>query len=217
MNTYAYNPNIYGIESSIGGSVEEILKALIPALSIVFIILLFCLPIVILEYVFMSISLQTLSRRRQVSKSWFAWVPVFNLWLMGAIASDYDKQNGKRAKWHKRLLITYILFLVFDLIAGFVSGFATALSSSNSELALILLLIALAFYLVVIVFSIIYCVFYYITIYKIFKSTAGDLAWLFLLLAIFVPISLCICLFVFRKKGYEVMPEDNLVVEQING
>ncbi len=222
MNSFDFSSNIQngldyaaGTSSAMGEGEMGILAFLMSFLLSFGLVLLLTLPIVIFQYVFTSISLQTLSRRRKVSKPWLAWIPYCSTWLLGAIASDYDKQNGKHKRWGRRLITTYLLEMVLLILgyAGYLIGVIFA--ESSTSLALVILLIALAVFLVDFVFAILYAVFYYICIYKIFKSTAGDLAWLFLLLAIFVPISLPICLFVFRNKGYEVMTEDNLIVEQV--
>ena len=88
-------------------------------------------------------------------------------------------------------------------------------SESDPMTAIVILLVALLVDFVAFIFAVLLSIFIYVCIYKVFASTAGKLAWVYLLLAIFVPLSLPICLFIFRKKGYERMTADDLVVEKI--
>ena len=219
MNTYGY---AMGSDYAMGSSAFSGtgLLSTLSTFFVLFLIFYLCYEIisfitVIYAYIFEGIALHTIAKRRAISKPWLAWIPLAKFWLLGEIASDYDRQNGKNKKWGKKIITSFILCYssLFIAIALLVVGMV--FSESNPMTAIVILLVALLFDLVALIFSLIYCITVYTCIYKVFASTAGKLAWVYLLLAIFVPLSLPICLFIFRKKGYERMPVDDLVVEKI--
>ena len=61
-------------------------------------------------YVLTALALQTLANRRGLNRSWLAWVPVVNVWLLGSLSDQYQYvvkgQNKSRRKWLLGLSIT---------------------------------------------------------------------------------------------------------------
>ena len=41
-------------------------------------------------YIFMSLGLYAIAKRRQVPHAWMAWAPVLNVWLLGKISDQYQ-------------------------------------------------------------------------------------------------------------------------------
>ena len=75
-------------------------------------------------YVIMSMGLYTIAERRGIPNPWLAWLPVGNVWILGAIADHYrtatrgEKQNRRMA-----ILILSIAVVVVAVVGvGFTLG-----------------------------------------------------------------------------------------------
>lgn len=67
----------------------------------------------IVSYVLTSMALYTMAQRRQISKAWLAWVPVFNCWIIGSLSDQYRYvAKGQVKSKRKILLILNILEMV---------------------------------------------------------------------------------------------------------
>ena len=70
----------------------------------------------LLTFVLTSYSIFTIAKRRDISNPWLAWVPVIQLWVVGAIADDYQqKVHHMAGKKRKVLLLTMILNVVLTV------------------------------------------------------------------------------------------------------
>ncbi len=86
-------------------------------------ILLYFAPI----YVLYGIGLYTISKRRNISGAWLAWVPVVNGILVGGIADHYAKvRTGKRGKLRWGTGVLSVL-TVGTLSSGLVISYYTAM------------------------------------------------------------------------------------------
>ena len=168
----------------------------------------------IVAYVLQSISLQTIAKRRGIAKPWLAWIPVANNWIFGAIARDYDKQNGINRRWDKILLILSIVvialcFALEIIVLAFVFMLVSG-SSASPELAARSVLYIIMMYLPIIpifVLTSILNLLKIVCLYKLFESTVPNKALTYFLLFYFVPFAAPFCLFACRNKGYEIAKE----------
>lgn len=85
----------------------------------------------IVGFVFSAIALRSIARRRGISHSWLAWVPVANLWVLGSIADQYrDIAKGEIKNRRKTLVILSVVralatvAAVACVIVGIVTAFA---------------------------------------------------------------------------------------------
>ena len=66
------------------GSGEEALMGLMSTLM--------SIPASIIQiavYVFTSLALYTIAKRRGINHPWLSWIPVANVWILGSIADQY--------------------------------------------------------------------------------------------------------------------------------
>lgn len=184
-------------------------------LAVLILVYLLLMGFLILNYVFQSLSLHTLARRRGIANPWLAWIPFGDSWIIGALARDYDKQKGISRRWDKILLILsivgiamfsiiYIAFFVYLIInmatldsAGITYGEDIAFEMLGGILVFYVLLIASA-----VVMSAVTAL-TYICLYKIFESTVPEKALKYFLIHLLVPFAAPFCLFACRNKGYE--------------
>ena len=140
----------------------------------------------IVFYVFESLSLFTIAKRRGIPNYGLAWVPIGNMWIIGKLADQYDNYvKGRNMK-------------LAGLLLGFGAG-AAGLALIGG-LAYIFILMPLA-YLALIALI----VFEFIALYKIYHAASPDSAVVLLVLSIFFSVIIPFVLFAFRKKdeGYE--------------
>lgn len=75
-------------------------------------------------WVFRSLALYTIGRRRGLKNPWLAWVPVGQEWIIGSVSDQYQYlTQGKNQNRRKILLILKLAAVVIGLVAGVVGIF----------------------------------------------------------------------------------------------
>ena len=162
-------------------------------------------------YVLMSLGLYTLAQRRGIQHAWLAWVPVGSLWILGAIADDYQlKVMGQVKNRRKALLILWIVLFVLAILlvalaVGMAMGFALDPNITGSDAVSSILVVVVA-YLALIVLAIVATVFQYICLYDLYASCDPSNKTLYLLLSIFVGGLSSIFVFICRNKDQGMYP-----------
>jgi hypothetical protein len=88
-------------------------------------------------YVLMALGLFTIARNRGIQKSWTAWVPVANLWLLGCISDQYRYVTlGQEHNSRKRMLTLGIIQLALIpvaavLLLAWIACFAAIMGAGN--------------------------------------------------------------------------------------
>ena len=74
-------------------------------------------------YIFLALGLYTLAQRRGIANAWLAWLPIGNVWLIGAIADDFKlKAQGKKRSlryWVTALLALTLVLAILLLVITF--------------------------------------------------------------------------------------------------
>ena len=178
-------------------------------------------------YVFTALALYAIANRRGLKNPWMAWVPVLNMWTLGAIADDYQQMvNGQKKARRKVLLaleiaVDVLAVLMIVLCIGMIGGVLANMDPITGEVpesaimsvglsAVGVALLALPLMVV----AIVKLVFQYIAYYELFKSCEPGNAVLYLVLSIFINICLPVFLFVCRKKD-EGMPKPQPGIPQM--
>ncbi len=188
-------------------------------------ILFFLLLVAAIMYVFESIAMFTIAKRRKIKYYGLAWVPVANAWLYGCVADQYDYiTTGKRKNARTLLLVLGIAMLViaaivmaFALTAGIKADTSYAFNEYNmfsdyygynnysAGGDIIAVAGILLFSFIMMAVSVVYIVFFYISLYKIYKSCSPGNAVVFLVLSIFFSVTLPFFLFAVRNKDLGVV------------
>ena len=154
-------------------------------------------------YIFLSLSLFTLAKRRGILHPGLAWVPVCGArWIMGSLADQYVYFAEGKVKYQRRLLLwlevgMYVLLgLFFALVGGLVAGAVL----QNETQAVTMAIWMLLGYFLLLVEIIVFAVFQYIALHKIYKSCDPKNTTLFLVLSILFNITMPFFLFACRKK-----------------
>lgn len=209
----SYGPSTPNVAS------DEVLAAIL-AVYMGFIMVMLAFALV--AYILQSLGMYTIAQRRGIRNPWLAWVPVGNLWIMGSISDQYQYVvKGKRTNRRKILLGmslgsvgTIILMFVVILVAAI----NMALSRSEAEAATVAGLMIIGFmlmYFAMITLLITQMVFQYISLYDLYASCNPGNATLFLILSIFVSVTMPFFVFACRNKDEGMPPrvQEQSVVE----
>ncbi len=171
--------------------------------------------IAIASYILQALGMYTIAKRRNISKPIFAWFPGTNIWLLGAIADDYDeKVKGVKKKSRVVLVSLYIAMLVLAVITVIAVVLLEVTLLAGGEVnstAIVFIVVVAILYIGVFAIAIVATVFMYIAYYKLFKSCNPDNAVVFLVLSILFSISLPVLIFVSRKKDDGLLKDDAVV------
>lgn len=170
------------------------------------------LVICIVFYVFYSIGLYSIAKRRELRYPGLAWVPVASDWMLGLVADQVDLIcAGKKSK-QRRLLLWFsagsYLLAAFMLIA--ILTVVNSYSFSSPSL-MMMTWFPLLFWGV----AITYTVFYFIALYKLYRSCSPDNAVPLIVLSIIFTVIIPFVMFAIRKsdKGIPRLP-DKLPAEE---
>lgn len=166
----------------------------------------------IAAYVLQAIGMYAIAKRRNISKPVFAWIPVANVWLLGAIADHYDETvKGVKKKSRVILLSLEIATLIIAAIVSVISIIAIvmlAVETYSEALLMGYTIISVVLCIVIIAIAVVAVVFQYIAYYKLFKSCNPDNAVVYLVLSIFVSFALPIIIFISRKSDKGLLVEN---------
>lgn len=186
--------------------------------SVFYAILFISLAIGLVFYVFQSIGLYTLAKRRGVRYPGLAWVPIGSNWILGCLADQFDSVSRRKRSAQRHALLWLpvgMLVAVFvELIIILPPTFATLprfwndniYQNALSDTIYHYLPVILACYFVILGTAITYMIFHYIALYKVYKSCNPDTAIAFLLLSIFVSVTMPFLIFAGRKEDLGMTP-----------
>jgi len=177
-------------------------------------------------YVLQSLGMYTIAKRRGINKPWLAWIPVGSAWIMGCISDQYRYvAKGQIKNKRKTLLTLEILVAVMAIVFGVMFGvlimqmiaYDDTMFAVDQTLEMNVIgsfAGVLGGGLVVSGLSIVLVVVQYMALYDLFTSCEPKNGALYLVLSIFVSITLPIFLFICRNKD-EGMPPRKTQLEHI--
>ena len=154
-------------------------------------------------YVLQSLGMYTIAQRRGIANAWLAWVPVGNVWILGAIADDYQlKANGLIKNRRKLLLGVNIGVVAIAPLAMIL----LAMSAIDPDAIFAVLGILILFMLALMVVAVVAAIFTYICLYDLYASCDPSNKTLFLILSIFFGNVSAILVFIVRNKDLGMTP-----------
>lgn len=174
----------------------------------------------ILIYVLEALAVQAIARRRGINHPWLAWLPIGGPWMWGCISDQYQYVvKGQIRNKRKALLVLSIFQLVLSIVVNIqavramlaVIGFSLNPPMNMTEETIVDLLlgpvlsmggVTLLYLCVMIPMTIIQ----YFCLYDIYRSCDPGSAVVFLLLSIFLGITLPFLLFALRNKDLGMPP-----------
>ena len=169
----------------------------------------------IATYVFSSLGLFTIAQRRGIHHAWLSWIPVGNLWVLGALSDQYQYLTRGENRVKRKTLLTLsiivcVLAMVIVLVCGVMLVRVIRMAISDADIGdftelgfqLVGLLILLIPYGIL---TAVYSVIYYITLFDLFRSTDPRNRWLYLILCLLCVYALPLILF-FNRDRDDGMP-----------
>lgn len=179
-------------------------------LGFVLVFYLLMLAFCVVSYVFYSLSVYKIAKRRGIRSPWLSWLPVGNLWVIGSISDQYQYVVKGRIRNRRKVLLGLQIAIIAAGAVSVGSGIAMVIglvdSYSGIGLATMSTGVLLLMYLVMAVASIVAVVFTYIALYDLFESCNPDSAAMFLVLSIFLGVVLPFFLFACRNKDLGMPP-----------
>lgn len=84
-------------------------------------------------YIFGALGYYTIARRRGIEKSWLAFVPVGNQWILGGLSDQYQLMVNFKTKRKASLLLWLNIATLITLALFLVSLAVTVLSAQNVD------------------------------------------------------------------------------------
>ena len=157
----------------------------------------------VLCYVFQSLGMYAIAKRRGIRKPWLAWIPVGNMWILGSISDQYQYVVKGKVRNRRKVLMGLTLallatgiFMEIGLIAwGFIGSNPTGIGMAPMGILLVVL-----FYLAYFVLAILAAIFQYIALYDLYVSSEPANGTLYLVLSILMNVTLPFFVFACRNK-----------------
>lgn len=200
----------YGFEYDAGSSVA--------GFAILFYLLYFLvmIGIAVAVYVIKALSLSSIAGRRGIRHPWLAWLPIGEMWILGCISDQYRYVALGQVK-NKRKILLVLNILMYAALVGILVLLVNLMVQTiglteemmqdyiltqmlGSAMGMMLL------YLVLAGMSIAVTILQYMALYDLYASCEPGNKVLYLVLNIFISITLPIFLLVCRKKDLGMPP-----------
>ncbi|MCH5304660.1 MAG: hypothetical protein J1E41_07330, partial [Ruminococcus sp.] len=134
----------------------------------------------IILYIFQSLALYTIAKKRNIENAWLAWIPLASLYIVGKIGDHFLAKKGKNYNLAIVLLIVAAVAFVCNIISS--SGFFGAIGGLCSIAAVVL---------------------QFICIYQFYKGVNSNSAVVMLVFSIIFSVAMPFILFSQRNKDDE--------------
>ena len=195
---------------------EEVGTALIVVVVAMLILCLFLLIYVIVAYVFSSLGMYAIAKRRGILHPWLVWIPIGNVWILGSISDQYQRVAKDKHKKHRFLLVVaYIVYHIVNITIRTVLNNFPLMGTNTTESALMVnyFMETMLGSLIMIVFGILFSVFYYIALYDVYRSCNPNRAVTYLLLSILLGVTEPFLVFGCRMQDLGMVPEQKPQVQ----
>lgn len=159
-------------------------------------------------YVFKSIGLYTIAKRRGINNPWLAWVPIGQEWILGSIADQYQYvSKGKIKNKRKIMLFLSLSIIAVNVIMRVASAVMLFLATPYTSSAVMLsTMVTILFSLVNFALALALLVFCCLALYELYSSCCPENNVLFLVLGIIFTIAVPFFIFFSRKKDGGMPP-----------
>ena len=167
----------------------------------------------IASYILTALAIYTISRRRGLNKSWLAWIPVLNCWLLGSLSDQYQYvvkgENKSKRKWLLVLNIVKAALILSVTVLGIVVAGGVIFSINDAEMMRAIngpLMAILGLALPLAAAGIALCVIRYMALYDVYRSLDPGNAVLYLVLSVLFSPTEPFFLFFNREKDLGMPP-----------
>ena len=164
----------------------------------------------IVQYVFRSLGVYTIAKRRGLKHPWFAWVPVLDHYLLGCISDQYrcvvKGQNKNKRKILLILDIVFVAVLVVTVISFVGTAFRAAVGYISESRMVSQVLGLMGIYLPLMGVGIAMTVFRYMALHDLYVSVDPRNSTMYTVLSILFKVTEPFFIFFNRKKDDGMPP-----------
>ena len=201
----------YYYDYSYAGPNEAVMEEVMTGVGMIFagvfgVMLLAVLAVAVATYVFRSLGLYGIAKRRGIRNPWMAWVPVLRDWIVGSISDQYQYVVKGNVKNKRTLLLALsVTGAVFGVAMLFIDLLPAAMSGPEDLIA-VGTLVGVLLMIANLALNIVYAVFYYIAMYDLYTSCSPQNNVMFLVLSIVFRVTEPFFIFFNRKKDDGMPP-----------
>lgn len=182
-------------------------------LIFVLLIYLMMFAFAIVAYVLQSIGMYSIAKRRGINHPWLSWLPLGDAWILGSISDQYNYVAKGKVRNRRKVLLGLSIAALGALVPmfligmiGIVLGAATGGLDGEAVISATVAVMLLT-YLVIIVLLIILAVFRYFALYDLYVSCEPGNGVLYLVLSIFLSVTMPFLIFFSRNKDLGMPPK----------
>lgn len=172
-------------------------------------------------YVFSSLALYTIAKRRGLTNPWLSWIPVANVWILGSIADQYryvargEIRNKRKVLLTLQIISAVLVFLMIVFAISLVVGAITGAVAGRPESAIMQRVVVSASGLLVLLVpllgvSVATTIIRYMALYDLYSSCDPDNKVIYLVIGILIGITEPVFLFLCRNKDLGMPPRREL-------
>lgn len=196
--------------------IEHVFEAGFGAMLFYVIYLVFVAGIGIASYIFRSLGVYTIAKRRGIRRPWMAWVPVADQYMLGCISDQYQyvvkgKNKNKRSVllWLNIVMMLLSMAVMGSAVAMMVKAVQAAIGGISEDQMFAVMMSpmmgVMGLSLPMMILSIVTMVFRYIAMYDLYTSCNPANNVMFLVLSIVFTVTEPFFVFFIRNKD-EGMP-----------
>lgn len=172
----------------------------------------------VVSYVLQSLGMYTIAKRRGIQNAWLAWLPVGNMWILGSISDQYQYVAKGRVRNRRKVLmgLTAAMLLCSFLMtaSGLVAAFTEAAGMDAGEVVFGATVgVLIVAYLILAIIAVVAIVIEYMALYDLYVSCDPGSGILYLVLSIFVSVTMPFFVFLCRKRDQGMPPRKTAEVE----
>lgn len=195
----------YEFEQMYPGLDQEMLVGIFGMIGVIALV---AVLVIVVGYIFQSIGLYTLAKRRGIANPWLAWLPVGYYWIAGSIADQYQYVTKGAVKNRRVILLALSIagIVVSSLVSTMINGsFMLSTGEVTMDQLASLGTLGTVLNLVTSALEIATFVFWQIALYDLYSSCSPKNNVLFLVLGIIFGFLVPFFIFACRNKE-EGMP-----------
>lgn len=205
---YHYNNEFPSVEPGIDSAMGSVFDFVI-GFVLVFYLLLLAFGVV--TYILQSLGFYKIAKRRGIRNPWLAWLPIGNMWILGSISDQYQYVAKGCVRNRRKVLTGLNVAMLAAATPMYISAIVSALAEAaamdaNETLFGATVGILLITYLVLVIISVIAVVLQYMSLYNLYVSCDPGNGVLYLVLSIFVSVTMPFFVFACRNKDGGMPP-----------
>lgn len=199
---------------------EELLNVLV---GIILISAVLVLVLAFVIWIFRSVALYSMAKRRWIKNPWLAWLPMGNDWILGSLADQYryvtESRTQNRRIWLVAMqgvvLLIEVMAFGIALAEGLQMGLAGTDMTEQIGFTVVRAMGTGLLGLLVSVLSITHFVFRLLSLYQVYMSCNPKNAGVYLVFSALVPVTEPFFLFANRKKEDGMPPRKEQIPEML--